>query len=205
MKGKSIVGLFVFITIILVGAVSFFTYVGKNDKEISMREQIVSQQEVSKANFDNMFKTIAQVASVPTEFMNQSKQAFKEIYQPLIEGRYQDKSGNQQQVLMKWVQESNPQFDMGAAKDLYAKIQQVVEIKRNEFFNEQKKLIAYHQSHTTFCKTFFNAKLFGMGEREIPKCDYSLEPNDVFCVQIITSGTTKETFRTGEENDVSLF
>lgn len=184
---------------------TFFSYVSKNDKEVTMREQIVTQQSVCGANFDKMFKTISGIAQVSTQYMTQSKEAFKEIYTPLIEGRYQDKNGNQEQVLMKWIQESNPQFDMAAAKDLYIKVQQAVETCRNEFFNEQKKLLAYHQAHSTFCKTFINANLFGMKSKSIPLCSGVVEEGDDFCVQIITSRNTKDAYRTGEENDISIY
>lgn len=194
---------------VLIGIIYGSMWVSKNDYEIGLREQIVAKQEATKTNYDKTFKTIAQVAQVPEQFMEKSKEAFKEIYQPLIEGRYQDNEGNQQDVLMKWVQESNPQFDMAAAAPLYAKIQTVIEVQRNEFNNIQVQLIDMHRQHKTFCSTFMNNTVFFMGDRMIPKCDnveIGAEVNkEDFCVQIITSTNTKETFKTGEENDIDLF
>ena len=181
----------------------FFTWLSKNDYEIEQRENIKAKQEVCAANFDKMFKTIAQVAKVPTEFMEQSKEAFKEIYEPLISGRYQNSDGDQQQVLMKWVQESNPQFDMASAAKMYEKIQTVVEVQRNEFFNHQQALIDIHRQHTTFCSTFMNANLFFMKERIIPMCGE--DDTKGLCVQIIKSAVTDEVYRTGQENDIELF
>lgn len=192
------------VLVVLVGILAF-TWIGKNDQEVRMRETIIAQSEVSEANFDKMFKVISQTAQVPTEFMTQSKEAFKEIYQPLIEGRYQDKEGTQQEVLMKWVQESNPQFDMASAAPLYAKIQTVIEVQRNEFFTQQKKLIDIHRQHTVFCSTFLNKNLFFMGDRIIPMCDGVKKEGDPFCVQIIKSVNTDNVYKTGQENDIELF
>jgi len=189
--------------LVVFGAIYFFSWVGKNDYEIELRNQIEAQDEVCQANFDKMFKVIAQTAQVPSEFMEQSKEAFKEIYQPLIEGRYQDKDGNQKKVLMNWVQESNPQFDMNAASKLYEKIQTVVEVNRNEFFNQQRKLIDFHREHTVFCQTFMNANLFFMSDREIPKCNG--DRGEEFCLQIIKSVNTDNVYKKGQENDINLF
>jgi hypothetical protein len=193
------------VTIAILGIMVFFSWIGKNDREIELREQLTAQDEVCQANFDKMFKVIAQTAQVPSEYMSQSKDAFKEIYRPLIEGRYQNKDGEQQQVLMKWVQESNPAFDMGSAAPLYAKIQTVVEAQRNEFFNQQKKLIDIHRQHTVFCSTFLNANLFFMKDRIIPKCVGEREEGGEYCIQIIKSANTDNTYKTGQENDISLF
>lgn len=191
--------------LVVLGAILFFTWVGKNDHEVTSREAVIAQSRVCEANFDKSHKVIAQTAQVPKEFMEQSKQAFKEIYQPLIEGRYQDGDGTQQQVLMKWVQESNPQFDMASASTLYAKIQTVVEVQRNEFFTQQKKLIDMHRQHTVFCSTFLNKNLFFMGDRIIPMCEGVKEEGDPFCLQVITSMTTDNVYKTGQENDIELF
>jgi hypothetical protein len=204
MKGLIATGV---IGVVLAGLV-FFAWIGKNDHEVVLRQNIVSQQEVCSAKFDEMFKTIAQVAQVPANMMETSKEAFKEIYTPLIEGRYQDKDGKQKQVLMNWVQESNPQFDMSASTELYAKIQTVVEVKRAEFFNEQKKLIGYHQEHSVFVSTFVNKNLFMLGDRLIETCKGEVNPDSddyTFCVQIVKSATTDGAYRTGQENDIQLF
>tara|TARA_R110000772_G_scaffold95789_3_gene194168 strand:- start:14670 stop:15281 length:612 start_codon:yes stop_codon:yes gene_type:complete len=201
MKGF-IIGLIVLLGL---GAIVFFTYVSKNDHEVTLREGIVAQDRVCRNHFDNMFKVIAQTAQVPSEFMEQSKEAFKEIYQPLIEGRYQDKEGGQQSVMMKWVTESNPQFDMASAVILYSKLQVVVEAQRNEYTTQQDKTIDLLRSHKTFCSTFFNKNLFGMGSREILVCEGESKPNDPFCVRLIDSQVTANVYKTGEDNDIDLF
>lgn len=149
------------------------------NKEQDLRQLVIAQQNSNKANFDKMFKVIQQIAEVT----DQAKETFKEIYPSLIEGRYsQDKN-----LLSKWVVESNPQFDF----KLYSRLIDAIERNREEFFNQQNKLISYSAVHTSYIKKWPGNLYFG--------------PNDTIAITIITSKITKETFQTGEENDIDLF
>jgi len=184
-------GLAIFGTIAVVfGLIMFFSYTGANDKEIKLRSLTTSQEEVCKANFDKMYKVIAQTAQVPSEFMKQSKEAFKEIYIPIMEGRYSNDRGG---ALMSWITESNPQFDLNAIGKLYERLQIVIESNREEFFNEQKKLIDYQREHHNFINSWWNKNIWGLASRgEID-------------IHIITSAKTKEVYATGEDNDIEVF
>lgn len=165
-------------------------YIAANDKEISLRNQVEAQNDVCRANFDKMFKTITQVSQVPERFIEQSKEAFKEIYPELMEGRYGNARGG---ALMSWVQESNPNFDMAASGKLYENIQRAVETNRQEFFIQQQKLIEFKRAHTTFISTFWNRNLYGLyGRGEIE-------------IILIDSETTDEVYKNGQENDIDLF
>lgn len=201
MKGF-IVGL---VAVVLLGVVYFFSYASKDTQEVKLRETVVAQNRVCRNHFDNMFKVISQTAQVPSEFMEQSKQAFKEIYQPLIEGRYQNSEGDQQNVMMKWVQESNPQFDMTASAKLYERLQVVIEAQRNEFTKQQDLLIDKHRQHRVFCNIFWNRNLFGMSDRVIPFCKDLPNPDVVDCIQLIDSKNTEQVYQTGEDNNTKLF
>lgn len=174
----------------LIGGGIFLGYVNANDKEVVLREQVSAQQDVCRANFDKMFKTITQVAQVPEQFMEQSKEAFTEIYPALMEGRYGNERGG---ALMSWVAESNPQFDMATAGRLYENIQRAIETNRQEFFVQQTKLREYKRAHTTFISTFWNRNVFGLyGRGEVE-------------IVLIDSETTDNVYRTGQENDIDLF
>ena len=176
---------------LLVIGVSFFSgYTSANDREVTLRNQTLAQQDVCKANFDKMFKVIKQVAQVPQEFMAQSQKAFKDIYPALMEGRYSGEKGNS---LMKWVQESNPNFDLNAFKGLYEKLQVAIEANRDEYFLEQQKLIDLKREHSTFINTWWNKSVWGLDKRG--------EINII----IVTSATTKAAYATGEENDLKVF
>ena len=190
--------------VVVIALIFLFSYASKDTQEVKLRNQVIAQNDVCRNHFDNMFKVIAQTAQVPSEFMEQSKEAFKEIYQPLIEGRYRDSEGEQRDVLMNWVHESNPQFDMAASARLYERLQVVVESQRNEFTRQQDMLIDMHRQHKVFCTTFWNRTIFGMDDRLIPTCDESSNPTDD-CIRLIDSQKTEEVYNTGQDNDIELF
>lgn len=163
---------------LFLGIVLFFMYANASNTEVKLKNQAIAQEQLCKHNFDNMFKTIAQVAQVSEQY----KESFKEIYLPLIEGRYKDEN-----LLMKWVTESNPNFDT----KLYDKLVDVIESKRNGFELEQKKLVSVVQEHTNLLETMPSSWFVG-GRPHLQ-------------VTYITSGKTKEVYRTGEDNDIDLF
>ena len=89
---------------------------------------------------------------------------------------------------MKWVTESNPTFDASMYKDLMKSI----EIERTGFFNEQAMLIDLQREHAAYIKKAPNRWFL----------DSNLKPVEI---KVITSEATKETYATGEENDIELF
>jgi hypothetical protein len=161
------------------------TYQNRNER---MKERIIAQQRSNEANFDKMFKSVAQVAEVAEHKMEKSKEAFKEIYVPLMEGRYSDDPDG---MLMKWITESNPQFDLSAAGSLYDKLANAIESNRQEFFIEQQKLIDYNREQHVLVNTWPGY--------------WFIESSDTIAIKIITSAKTKEVFAKGEENDIELF
>jgi len=176
----------------LIGAFLFLIvgsmWVSANNGEIDKRERVEAQQDVCKANFDKMFKTISQVAEVSERNMEASKEAFKEIYPELMEGRYSNERGG---ALMSWISESNPQFDLNATSKLYEKLANTIEANREEYFMEQKKLISYKEEHDKFIAKFPNS-MFLSSVQEIE-------------IIIITSQKTEEVYTEGQENDISVF
>lgn len=160
------------------------------NENVDMKKRIVAQQQSNEANYDKMFKVITQIAEVADEKMNKSKEAFKEIYPQLMEGRY---SNQKDGSLMKWVVESNPQFDLSTAGSLYDKLADAIEANRQEFFIEQEKLIQYNNEQRAF-----------VSNEKWPN-NWFLNSNDTIHINIITSAKTKEVFKTGEDNDIELF
>lgn len=168
------------VTIVSLAAMVALFWVSANNGEIKLRNQTEAQKSVVESYFDKMWKVISQKAQVTEQYKN----SFKEIYPQLIEGRYgNDKGGS----LMKWVVESNPNFDISLYKDLMSSI----EAERMGFFMEQKRLIDLDNQHKIFRQTFPN--MIFVGGR----------PNVEF--KIISSEKTKEIIESGVENDVKLF
>ena len=175
--GKFIVG--GVIGLIAIVAIGFMWGVGVNNKEIRLRNLSTAQMSVIEANYDKMWKVIQQQAGVADE----AKNAFKEIYIPLIEGRYSNDSG----TMMKWITEQNPQFNT----NLYEKLMTSIEALRADFFQEQKKMISIVNEHNNLRMMFPSSLIVG-GASPI---EYT----------VISSKKTKAVMESGEENDIDVF
>jgi len=179
MKTKSIlIGIALFAASIAI----IFTIIGvsANNQEEILRSKLTAQKEVCEAHYDKLWKVISQKAQVADQY----KSAFKEIYPALIEGRYGNEQGG---TLMKWVQESNPSFDISLYKDLMASI----EAERAGFFMEQKYLTDLNNQHRIIRHTW-------------PKSMFIGSRPDIQIV-VVSSSATKKVMETGEENDIQIF
>ena len=148
-----------------------------NNKEVSLRNQSTAQIGKIEGVYDKMWKVIQQKAQVTSEY----KDAFKEIYPELISGRYSGES------MMKWIQESNPEFDASLYKDLM----QSIEILRTEFQHAQENQLDIIREHTNLCTTY-PSKWFVSNKEPI---EYT----------IISSTKSKATMKTGLDDDISVF
>ncbi len=174
MKGLVITG-----SILLVAIMLVVWGISISNSEIKLRSKVEAQQKSCEAYFDKMWKIISQDAEVAEKY----KESFKEIYIPLIEGRYSKGDG----TLMKWIQEHNPEFDAS----LYKKLMNAIEGERNGYFFEQQKLIDINREHLVMLKTFPNSLIVG-----------SRKPIDIV---IITSQKTQDIYKVGKEDDIKLF
>lgn len=180
MKTKTVAILSSLILLGVVGIIWFSMSVTYTNKEIDLRATTVAQQDKCKVYFDKMWKILQQKAQIADQY----KEAFKDIYPKLIEGRYSKGDG----TLIKWITESNPTFDVS----LYKELMQSIEIERTGYFNEQSTLIDMQREHAVLLKKI-PSKWF---------MNDTLKPVEII---IVTSKSTKEAYVTGEENDVDLF
>ena len=185
---KSRTGLWIALGLIVVfvGIVALWG-VGVSNTEVRLANRGNAQQENCEAYFDKMWKILQDQAGVANEY----KEAFAEIYPALMEGRYATGGG-----MMKWVQESNPDFDVS----LYAKLMASIEGERNGFFVEQQKLIDIDREHNDMRETF--PKKMIVGDRVNIGYEED-EYGDVIKtgITIIKSAKTNEVYATGEENE----
>jgi len=116
MKKGTLVFLILLGCALIFGAITFGMYVSATNKNVELKQLINAQRTATLANFDKMFKTIDQLVNVAEAKKDAAKELFKDVYPDLMEGRYgKEKDG----ILMKWVQESNPQMDLKAALNIY--------------------------------------------------------------------------------------
>ena len=99
-------------------------YISYNNKEIALRKEAEAQRGKIESVHDKMWKTIQQKAGVTDQY----RETFEKIYPDLISGRYAN-----DESAMKWVQESNPDFDTS----LYRDLMQAIEVQRSHFNTAQ--------------------------------------------------------------------
>lgn len=155
-------------------------YFGYNNKEITLRTEAEAQRGKIEGVHDKMWKVIQQKAQVADEY----KDAFAEIYPEIMSGRY---SGENDGSLMKWVTESNPNFDTS----LYADLMQSIELLRTEFQKNQERMLDIIREHKTLCTTY-PGRWFITNTEEI---EYT----------IVSSTKSKVVMDTGIDDDVNLF
>ena len=164
--------------VFITGVSCMSMYFSYNNQEVALRKQAEAQRGKVEGTFDAMWKIISQQAQVSDQY----KEAFKEIYPDLISGRYKDNN-----TLMKWVQESNPNFDTR----LYNTLMQTIEVQREQFKKSQERMLDLIREHETLCETY-PSKWFITNTTPI---EYT----------IISSTKTKYTMETGVDDGVELF
>ena len=139
MKNKNIlIGVVIAGIAVLLLAGTYFRY---DSKELSLKAEASKQLGVIELTHDKMFKILQQKAGVTKEY----RASFDSIYTHIIAGRYQNDSGS----LMKWIKESNPDFDSKLYLDLMASI----ESERSEFLKAQTRILDISREHEVLIKT----------------------------------------------------
>lgn len=166
----TIVGIVLILSFVFVGV--YYSY---NNKEISLRKQSEAQLGKIEAVRDNMFKILQDQAHVTTQY----KESFDKIYTNIIQGRYEQGDGS----LMKFIKESNPNFDSNIYRDLIKSI----EIERTGFTREQERMLDIIREHETLCNK--------------PIVSAFISNRTPIVYTVISSTNTKEIMQTGVDNE----
>lgn len=145
---------------VIIFAIVFFTVlfsivfwqISVRNQAIQLENTFKAQDQVIEEFYGKMFAIFKQMAGISEEY----KESFKEVYIPLIEGRYSQGDGS----LMKWIQESNPTFDASIYKNLMS----AVEGQREGFFIEQKKMTDIVLQHDNLRTLFPSSAVVGNRE-----------------------------------------
>jgi hypothetical protein len=168
------------ITIVVVALIAFGMNMSYNNAWAKKSNLLVAQKKVVEANFDKMWKVLQSQAGV----LNEYKDAFGEVYGKIMEGRYGNDNGG---MLMKWIKESNPEFD----GSLYKKLMVSIEALREDFFQQQKYLVSIQKQ--MYDLTMVQPASWFVGDEEVPE------------IIIISSSKTKAVIDSGMEENIELF
>ena len=163
----------------LVALICIGMYISYNNQEVRLRKEAEAQKGKVETVHDTMWKVIQQKAGVTEEY----RDTFEKVFPEIIAGRYSQGDGS----TMKWIQESNPEFDTALYKDLM----QAIEVQRMYFNQAQTRMLDIIRQRDTLLETI-PATFFISNKSKI---DYT----------IVSSTRTKGTMVTGVDDDVDLF
>lgn len=179
MENKKILGFAAVGVVLAVVAVYFIMQVTTQNSEVRLRNRADAQLEKNKTTQDTCWKIISGKASVAEKH----KDGFKDVYVAMMGARGLDKGG----TFMKWVQESNPNFD----SSLYKSLSSAIEGQRTLFKRDQQMLIDIKREHDNLLETWPSSMF--VGDRE------------PLAIVVVTSTKTQEVFNTGLDDESDPF
>jgi len=160
------------------------TYASFNNREVDLRTTFEMQMKNRSALYDKMWKVIAQKAQITKAYDSSFIRIVNAAMDPRKDGA---------NIMMKWVQESNPTLQAGTVQELYKDLGRTIESERTAFFEREETLASIQQQHSKFLRSFPNNfyNVF-MGRKEL-----EYKP--------ITSDRTEDVMRTSKDNSISVF
>lgn len=166
--------------IILIGVITYlgmmFSYQNEEIRYVNMYK---AENQKIEAVYDNMWKQIKQIAQVADKY----EESFKNIYVEITDKRYDKDNG----VLMKWITESNPEFDTS----LYGKLSAVIEVERKRFLNAQTKIIDIVREHNNML--------------DVVPSKWFLSGREYLEYEVISSTQSKNVMDTRLDEDIDIF
>lgn len=167
------------VTLIVIGLCYWGVYYSANSKEISKRNLAAAEIQKVEIIHDQVFKTISQNSQVTMKYT----ESFEKIFTGIMEGRYDNGGGE----MMKWIQESNPNFN----DDMFRDLMDDIKVLREKFADQQIKVEDVIREHKTLCEDPF----WSMFIKNKTPIEYV----------VISSAITKKVIETREDNDIDLF
>jgi hypothetical protein len=151
--------------------------------ETRLRNTITAKQTDNTSEFDNMWKKIQQSAQV-TEGQ---KDALIAIFNGYASARSESMKGGA--GLAKWITESCPNVDTKT----FTNLQNIITSARDSWTQRQKELIDLNREHDNIITLFPSSLVCTILGREKIK------------IVVVTSTRTDESFKTGKDDDTTLF
>lgn len=154
-----------------------------SNSEIDLRNSFKQKWDERTAFYDKMWKTFSQKSQIAVK----NDSSFRRNIDLIMTAR-EDKGG----LLMKWVQESNPNANYDAVSKLYEDLSRAVEAGREGFFVQEKVLQDIVKQHSNLIQKFPGS---------LYNSFYGRKPLEY---KPITSTITDQVIKTGKDDDVKL-
>ena len=162
--------------VLLLAVILLIMYFAYNNREVALRKEAEAQNKNIASIHDTVWKILKDKAGVAEKY----RETFEKIYPEMISGRYSNDSTS----AMKWIQESNPDFDTSLYKDLM----QAIESQRIYFQRSQERMLDIIRERETLLDSM-PAKFFIANKQTI---EYT----------VIASDKTNEVMQTRVDNEV---
>lgn len=163
----------------LIALIAIVMYISYNNQEIRLRKEAEAQKGQVENVHDTMWKVIQQKAGVTEEY----RDTFEKIFPEIIAGRYANDDGTS----MKWIQESNPEFDTS----LYRDLMQAIEVQRMYFNQAQSRMLDIIRQRETLIET-------------IPACFFISNKSKIE-YKLVSSTRSKGAMATGVDDEIDIF
>ena len=184
MSKKLIITLSIAGFFLIFGISLFSSAISFSNKEVDLRNRFKQKMDERTAFYDKMWKTLSQKSQIAVK----NDSSFVRNVDAIMAGRK-----DAQNLVMKWVQESNPNANFDQVSALYQDLSRAVEGQRDGFFMQEKMIMGVVLEHSNlidkFPGSFWNI-FYGRTHLEYKP---------------ITSDRTDEVIRTGKDNDVKMF
>jgi hypothetical protein len=171
------------VSIFLLGTIG--SVISTSNDEVGLKNRFKQKMDERTAFYDKMWKTISQKSQIAVK----NDSSFVRNVNIIMSGR-KDSQG----VVMKWVQESNPNANYDQVAALYADLSRTIEGERDGFFMQEKMIMDIVLAHDNIMTQFPSGFILS-----------SFMGRDRLIYKPITSGKTDDVIKTGKDNDTKVF
>lgn len=166
--------------VVLIFGVGVTSYIGASNYGASVEAQLKAARDDNKNVLAQYEQKILEATQVPEMYKND----YKEVVNGALQNRYGNNGAN---AMVLWIKEHDIKFDSA----LYTKLQQMIESGRNDFKNNQTKMIDIRRSYETQLNLFWRGMWLRIaGFPKLNLDDY----------QPVITGRTEEVFSNNKEN-----
>lgn len=172
----------------LVGIVLFSIFssvISTSNQEVGLRNQFKQKMDERTAFYDKMWKTINQKGQIAVK----NDSSFVKNVNIIMAGRKDAPN-----VVMKWIQETNPNANFNTVSALYADLSRTIEGQRDGFFMQEKMIQDVVLQHDNIMSKFPSGFIL---ETFMGRTRLVYKP--------ITSDRTDNVIQTGKDNDTKVF
>lgn len=181
---KKIITISVILGLLIIGGIFLANIIGFSNDENTLRRTYDQKMSERTAFYDKMWKLLSDKSKITLKMDTSFHKMINEIMINRKDG---------ENVMMKWITESNPGITFDKVADAYESLSRSLEAEREGFFQQEKVLQDVVKQHTILITNF-------------PGAFYNLFFNrQILNYKPITSDRTDDVMRTGKDNQSMVF